>query len=234
MRFLPFALLALSAAAQTAPVYEVKRASQLIRADGRLSEPAWQTAPVAELKFPWTSQTGAMQKTRVRLLWDDYFLYAAFEADDTDIVAQHTQRDDPTYRDDCVELYLNPRPDQQQAYYGLEMNARGVLYDYLATFPKAMFVRSYQLNGVQLATVINGTLNQRGDEDRGWVLEVAVPWENFADQAGRPKAGAEWRANFVRWDGVEPARRLSIWSESGNERPYPHNPNRLGVLKFVE
>jgi hypothetical protein len=144
------------------------------------------------------------------------------------------QRDDPTYRDDCAEIYLNPRPDQEQAYYGLEINARPVLYDYLATFPKPMFVRSFQLEGVRIASLLRGTLNRRDDKDEGWTLEVAIPWSNFADQAPTPKAGTVWKANFVRWDGVEPARRLSIWSPSGNAQPYPHNPARLGTLRFTE
>jgi hypothetical protein len=43
-----------------------------------------------------------------------------------------------------------------------------------------------------------------------------------------------WQANFIRWDGVETARRLSIWSESGNSNPYPHNPKRLGTITFPE
>lgn len=219
--------------AQKLSEYEVRRAERLLRIDGQLQEPDWQKAAPFELKFPWAEQKGAPQRTRVRVLWDDVFLYASFECDDADVTAQFIQRDDPTYRDDCVEIYLNPRPDQEQAYYGLEMNAAGVLYDYLATFPKSMFFRSFQLNGVLLATTIRGTLNQRQDQDTGWTLEVAIPWDNFTDQAPRPKEGTVWRANFARWDGVEPARRLSIWSESGQARPYPHNPQRLGTLKFV-
>jgi hypothetical protein len=31
--------------------------------------------------------------------------------------------DDPTYRDDAVEIFINPNPRQEVVYYGFEMNA---------------------------------------------------------------------------------------------------------------
>ena len=41
-----------------------------------------------------------------------------------------------------------------------------------------------------------------------------------------------WTANLNRWDGTEPNRRLSLWSDSGLEKPHPHNPKRFGELLF--
>jgi hypothetical protein len=58
------------------PVYAAPRAQAAVRVDGRASEPDWQRAPAAGLIFPWESQKGAKQKTAVRLLWDETFLYA--------------------------------------------------------------------------------------------------------------------------------------------------------------
>ena len=37
-----------------------------------------------------------------------------------------------------------------------------------------------------------------------------------------------------RWDGTEPNRRLSQWSDSGLIKPDPHYPDRFGQLLFVE
>jgi hypothetical protein len=144
------------------------------------------------------------------------------------------QRDDPTYEDDAVELFVNPNPEQQVVYYGFEMNARGVLYDYFLNYPQFILLKAFNLRGFQLATRMNGTLNDSSDKDRGWTLEVAIPWENFGDLAARPKAGTEWRVNLVRWDGTAPARRLSIWSDSALELASPHNPARFGRLKFID
>ena len=43
-----------------------------------------------------------------------------------------------------------------------------------------------------------------------------------------------WNANFNRWDGVQPARRMSIWSDPQNTESWPHVPSRFGQLIFVD
>jgi len=234
MRVLPL-LISLSVLAQEKPLprYEVKRAASRITVDGRLDEAAWRGAAVVEFVFPW-EQAGAKQKTTARVLWDDTYLYAGYACDDADVVAHFDKRDDPTYRDDAVELFINPKPTQD-FYYGLEMNARGTLYDYFYAFPQLLLKR-VDFSGVLLATHVDGTLNQTGDKDRGWSLEVAIPWKNFEElgAVAAPKAGSVWTANLNRWDGVEPARRLSLWSDPGMTRPSPHQPKRFGQLIFAE
>ena len=217
------------------PKYEVKRAASRIAVDGKLDDAAWQAAGVVEFQFPWDAQTGAKQRTRARMLWDDQNLYVGYDCDDTDIVAQFDKRDDPTYRDDAVEIFINPNPEQLDFYYGLEMNARAVLYDYFRVFPK-LLIRRLDMTGVQLATHLRGTLNARNDKDEGWTLELAIPWSNFEELSRKlpPAPGATWTLNLNRWDGVEPTRRLSLWSDSGMKQPNPHQPARFGQVVFVQ
>jgi hypothetical protein len=215
------------------PRYEVKRAPSTIVIDGKPDDKAWAAAGKIELIFPWDAQTGAKQKTIARLLWDDQYLYVSYECEDADIVAHHTERDDPTYLDDAVELFINPMPSQTGIYYGLEMNARATLYDYVMYESKYLF-KQFNLQGVKLATHLDGTMNARGDKDKGWSLEVAIPWANFDALSKRPVAGAVWSANINRWDGVEPNRRMSNWSDPVQPRPNPHVPARFGQLVFVE
>ena len=233
--FLVIALAVPLAAAQSVvPRYEVKRASTPIAIDGNLDEAAWASAPAVTLQFLWESQTGAKQMTRVRLLWDAQALYAGFDADDADITARYEQRDDPTYRDDAVEIFINPNRQQEAVYYGFEMNARGVLYDYLNYNSRTLFKR-FDATGVKIATALRGTLNVRTDTDKGWSLEAMIPWPNFEELSRRPPAvGAVWKANFNRWDGVEPSRRMSIWSDPQNDESWPHVPSRFGEIVFRE
>ena len=164
--------------------------------DGKLDEPAWAAAPAVTLQFLWESQTGAKQMTRARLLWDAQALYVGFDADDADITAQFQQRDDPTYRDDAVEIFINPNPQQEVVYYGFEMNARGVLYDYLNYNSRTLFKR-FDATGVKIATSLRGTLNVRTDTDNGWSLEAMIPWPNFEELSRRPPvAGTVWKVEF--------------------------------------
>lgn len=214
------------------PKLEIRRATTPIRIDGRVDEAAWKLAEAVVFQFPWQQQEGAKQKTTARLLWDDTHLYVAYECEDADITAQFLQRDDPTYRDDAVELFLNPRPAQSDGYFGFEMNARGVMYDYIYFLGRHLFKR-LDLQGFELKTEIRGTLNSSADSDRGWSLELALPFSELEGLGGKtPLAGEEWALNLNRWDGTEPKRRLSQWSDSGLAAPNPHNAKRFGVAVF--
>lgn len=216
------------------PTYEVHRAKAAPRIDGQLDDAAWQAAKPVTFVFPWAGQTGKKQKTVARLTWDSDNLYVAYECEDGDITALHTRHDDPTYKDDAVEIFIAP-PGVRNLYIGLEMNARAVLYDYLYPFPQRL-IKKYDLAGVRVAVSSKGTLNNSADQDQGWNLEVAIPWRAFADLADNPvpKTGDRWIANMNRWDGTEPSRRLSQWSDSGMVKPDPHFPDRFGQLLFVE
>ena len=220
------------------PNYEVKRATSPIVIDGKLDDKAWASASIAELTFPWDAQTGAKQKTAARLLWDDDNLYVSYDCEDADVTAQFTQRDDPTYRDDAVEIFMNPRPVQQTtAYIGLEMNARGVLYDYLSVAvrpPSRLFFKRFNLEGVKVGVTVNGTLNDRTDKDKGWSLEVSIPWVNFEEFSKRPSPGTVWTFNLNRWDGVETSRHEHLVGlHAGAARPPRARTLRRNALHAV-
>ncbi|MCX7280819.1 MAG: carbohydrate-binding family 9-like protein [Alphaproteobacteria bacterium] len=147
------------------PTYEVHRAKISPRIDGKLDDAAWQAAKPVTFVFPWTDQTGKKQKTVARLIWDSENLYVAYECEDSDITAVYTQHDDPTYKDDAVEIFIAP-PGVKNLYLGLEMNARAILYDYLYPFPQRI-IKNYNLPGVRVAVSSLGTLNKSSDQDHG-------------------------------------------------------------------
>ncbi|MBN1238425.1 MAG: carbohydrate-binding family 9-like protein [Gammaproteobacteria bacterium] len=217
------------------PRYAVRQTSTPVAIDGALDDAAWADAsPAVTLQFLWDEQTGAKQRTFVQMLWDADALYVGFRADDTDITARFLERDDPTFLDDAVEIFINPAPEQKAVYFGYEMNARGVLYDYLNHNNRMLFKR-FDATGLQIGVARAGTLNDRHDTDTGWTLEIAIPWENFDPLSRRaPAPGTVWEANLNRWDGVEPDRRMSIWSDPMNDESWPHVPSRFGELHFVD
>ena len=156
------------------------------------------------------------------MLWDKENLYVAYICEDEDITAEYTERDDPTYMDDCVEIFINPNPSLSNCYYGLEMNAKGTLFDYFMV-PKVCLIKEVDLEGLLLKAGIDGTLGKRDDKDKSWTLELAIPFRSFSYLAVRenlygkkpftPKEGSSWRINLNRWDGKE-KRALSQWSHS--------------------
>ena len=212
------------------PSHTVNAIREKIEVDGRLTEKAWANAAPITLMFPWEEQTGVKQRTTVRLMRDQTYLYVGYECEDVDITATHENRDDPVYKDDCVEIFLKPS-EKTDHYIGLEMNARGVLFDYYYSFPEKND-KTFNLDGVLLKTTLRGTLNQGDDRDQAWSLELAIPW-NSLNNGLPPASGDQWRAQINRWDGTEAkGRRLSMWCHSGLKRTHPHNPERFGHLLF--
>ena len=126
----------------------------------------------------------------------------------------------------------------EMAGYGIEVTTVGE-HHHAAHAMKLRLVETlfkrFDATGVKIATSLRGTLNVRTDTDNGWSLEAMIPWPNFEELSRRPPvAGTVWKENFNRWDGVEPNRRMSIWSDPQNTESWPHVPSRFGEIVFVE
>ncbi|MGQ9731291.1 MAG: carbohydrate-binding family 9-like protein [Candidatus Zipacnadales bacterium] len=215
------------------PTYVCERTVGPIKIDGKLDDKTWQVASwTRRFVFPWPEQAGEKHRTRAKLLWNDEALYVAYECIDSDITAVYTRRDDPTYQDDCVEIFLNPAPGKTSFYYGFEMSARAVMYDYFYAWPTCLLTH-FDCTGWKLATDIVGTLNDSSDVDSRWTLEVKIPFANFlALRESPPQHGERWRMQLNRWDGTGDKRVLSEWTPSGLDQPHPHRPAGFGILSF--
>jgi hypothetical protein len=228
--------LALPSFAQELPTYSIQRAAAAIEVDGRLDEPAWLAAPdVGRFQFPWW-QSGKKEQTVAKLLWDDRHLYVAYLCQDAHIWAEHKERDSPVYRDDCVEIFISPDPARPAAYINIEMNVLGVFLDqFRSGVPGEKVQEDWSATGVRIATKIAGTLNDDSDEDRHWVLEAAIPLENYtkALKIAQPKPGDMWRVNLNRLGGKTNTQH-SQWSPGNTPRPAFHVPERFGTMIFSE
>jgi len=225
-----------SAAADEAPSYMIYRAGTPITVDGRLDEPAWTGAPdVGAFVFPWYEE-GKKEQTVVKLLWDDENLYVSFICEDAHIWAEYTQRDDPVSRDDCVEVFTAPNPDRPHAYFNIEMNVLGVFLDqFHPEGPGVPVKEEWDGKGIRIATSIVGTLNDDSDTDAYWILEVAIPFQNFAGAAKHipPQPGDVWRLGRNRCGG-KTNQQYSQWAASRTEKPQFHSPDDFGRVTFSD
>ena len=198
--------------------------------DGKLTEAAWESAAtVGPFVFPW--EVGNNEGTRAKLLWDDQYLYVSFVCDDAHISAEHTERDSPVYRDDCVEVFTSPNPDQLEKYFNLEMNARAAHLDFF--HPEGPGSKADWDPEILIATSFNGTLNDDTDRDQSWTLEVAIPFTAFAEVAKHtpPQNGDEWRLNLNRL-GDKTNHELSQWSPGDPDNQGFHAPQFFGRVFF--
>lgn len=224
------------ASAEDLPTCTIYRAGTPILIDGRLDEPAWVAAPdVGPFQFPWWEQ-GKKEQTVAKLLYDDQNLYVAYICEDAHIWAEHTQRDSAVYMDDCVEVFTAPDPDRPNVYFNIEMNALGIFLDQFHPEGPGVPVREeWNGKGIRIATTISGTLNDDSDTDDHWILEAAIPFQNFAHVARHtpPRPGDLWRLGLNRCGGrTNP--QYSQWSPGVTEKPAFHVPDRFGRAIFSD
>ncbi len=214
------------------PTLQVAKTTSPPTIDGRLEDPAWQTAATTGAFVQTDGGPIRDDTTRARLLWDDTHLYVAFESEDRDLYTTFTEHDAPLYEQEVVEVFLDPEGDGH-AYHELEVSPANVTFD--AWFPECRQEMALDWeSGMQSAVQIDGTLNRAGDLDRGWTAELAIPFASMRP-AQRPQPGTQWRINLYRLDRKgEKYQHTSGSSWSPTFTGDYHTPSRWGVLQFLD
>jgi hypothetical protein len=241
------------AAALTAPAqspnseepksYDCRHTPHALHIDGKLNERAWKNAP-------WTSdfvdiqgdiQGGSMPQprfhTRMKMLWDDDYLYIGAELEEPDVKATLTKHDSVIFHDNDFELFLKP-PVADPSYFEFEINALNTSWDLFLDKPYLDGGKpdsTWDIPGLKSAVAIHGTLNKSSDKDRGWTIEIAIPWTAFATRLPvvKPTPGTEWRANFsrVEWKAGQAREDNWVWTPQGVINM--HVPEKWGHIHFL-
>ncbi len=216
--------------------YQAVRAPACMTIDGLLTDKEWSKAPVAKGFTDLFHPDGVVaQPTTAKLMWDDKYLYVAFEARDDDIWATMTKFDDFIFMEEAVEVYIDPE-GQGRHYWEIEVSPRNVVFDLM--IPRGgwqVFARTnsrYNVNGLLTAAKVYGTLENREDRDEKWTVEIAIPWADFKGRKVNvpPEGGDSWRVQLFRIDrpkDAEPA--ITSWSKSPGVF---HQPKNFGVVTF--
>lgn len=218
--------------------YEVKRAPSGMTVDGLITEKEWGSAPWTG-QFTECFQPGDLKElpTRAKMLWDDRYLYVAFECGDPDIIATYTKRDDPIYVQDAVEVFIDPE-GRGRHYFEIDVSPRNVAVDLLVIMAgwqgfAGRGVR-YNVKGLLTGAKVYGTLNDSTDKDEKWTAEMAIPWADFMGRKVNvpPVAGDPWRINLFRVNSGEkraPEDQYLSWSKSPGVF---HQSLNFGVVTF--
>jgi hypothetical protein len=94
--------------------------------------------------------------------------------------------------------------------------------------------------GLQHAVHIDGTLNDSSDTDRGWSVELALPWEGLrllADGRSLPPADGDiWRIDCSRFQhftaGGEKLQRAAGWTWNKHGHYDSHIPETFSYVRF--
>ena len=222
--------------------------------DGDLSDPVWQDAAWTDYftDIEGDKKPAPLQNTRAKMLWDKSFLYIAAEIKETHIWAKLLQRDEIIYYDNDFEIFLDPDNNTHQ-YFEIEVNAFNTVFDLFLPKPyrnNGAVLLSWDAPGLRSAVKIQGTLNKSSDTDKGWTVEMAIPFKSLAlgNHVKVPNEGDLWRINFsrVQWDtevigddyikkkatnGKNLPEHNWVWSPQGVVNM--HYPERWGYLQFT-
>jgi hypothetical protein len=185
--------------------YVCSRSSGPIVIDGNLDEPAWKDAPWSDefVDIEGEARPRPRFRTRVKMVWDDQYFYIAAELEEPHVWGTLKKHDSVIFHDNDFEVFIDPDGDNHE-YYELEINALNTEWDLRLLKPYrdgGPALNEWEIPGLETATHANGTLNDASDTDRGWTVEMALPWKALAEFANRPappRDGEQWRVNFSR------------------------------------
>jgi hypothetical protein len=221
--------------------------------DGDINDTVWEQAQ-------WTANFVDIEgdlkpkpplQTNVKMLWDDSCLYIAAQINDPNVWATLTHHDDIIFRDNDFEVFINPNNSTHQ-YFEIEYNALNTVFDLFLNKPyrnggNAMI--NWDAEGLRSAVKVQGTLNDPSDVDKGWTIEMAIPFKaiSLGNDVQVPKEGTLWRINFsrVEWDTkVVNGKYVKLTDNAGHNLPEHnwvwspqhvvdmHYPERWGYLQF--
>jgi hypothetical protein len=251
-RLLAGGVLVAAAAQPVAPHprgYVCYRAASAVTIDGALDEAAWRDAPWTEdfVDIEGDRKPAPPLRTRVKMLWDDTYFYIGADLVEPNIWATLKEHDSVLFHENDFEFFIDPNGDNHE-YYEFEINALGTGWDLLLPRPYkdgGKAVNNWEIRGLQSAVRLDGTVNVPGDTDRGWSVELAIPWAVLGELARRrspPADGDQWRVNFsrVEWtlttvDGrYRPVagRAENNWVWSPQHVIDMHRPETWGYVQF--
>lgn len=186
--------------------YIAYKTEETIVVDGLENEEVWQNASWSTNFIDIEGVKKPKYDTRMKMIWDEKYLYFFAEIHEPQIWATLKQRDTVIFYNNDFEIFIDPDGDTHN-YYEFEMNAHNTLWDLFLTKPyrnHGKILDSWDIQGIQTAVQIKGTLNNSKDIDEGWSIEIAMPWSVLteASASNEPPENQFWRINFsrVNWD----------------------------------
>ncbi len=223
--------------AQASTGYVVRRAAGPITIDGKADEASW-TDAVSTGPFKDAQGSSApVPPTSARMLWDDKNLYVFIDVTDTDVYSQYKRPDDPLWKEDTVELFIDADRNGH-GYVELQVNPNNAQFDSWFQTTRAQPGDEKWTSGIVSAVVVDGTLDNRGDTDKGWHAEIAIPLEAVKGKDAAmavtlpPKVGDSWKLNVVRVEKGKDAKTITASSWAAISMADFHAIDRLQTVTF--
>lgn len=235
--------------------YTALKVREPIVIDGRLDEAVWKNAPRSPRFVDILSGNRTVHDTQAMVVWDDVNLYVAYRIEEPFVHAKFTKHNDPIYYDNDVEFFIAGRDAYYEFEVNAYNTVYEVFFIWEEAYVKSGFAQApefartnmvpfngvgftthprggrlghfnWTFPGMKTAVHIDGTVNKDDDRDRGWTVELALPWKGLEwlakadDRALPPREGDVWRMDFSRFNTYKEATPAKdsggwVWTRHG-------------------
>ena len=182
--------------------YVAGKVSDPIVVDGVDTDSEWETAAWSQSFIDIEGNKKPLHETKIKMLWDKSHLYLFAKIEEPHVWGNLRQRDTVIFYNNDFEVFIDPDGDTHN-YYELEINSLNTQWDLFLTKPYrngGKVLDSWDVQGLKTAVHVDGTLNDPSDTDKGWTLEMAIPWSVITEAANHNDSPVNefWRVNFSR------------------------------------
>ncbi len=220
-------------------IYRVRRTNAAPERRGAWDGPVWGVADRMRIAAFHPRSSDHRPCVEAALLYDDLHLHALFRVGDRYVRSVHTAYDSDTYKDSCVELFVQPAG--RTAYFALEVNCGGAfslryIEDPTRTadrFAKWTSVAPSMADTLKVAHSMPDVVDPELTEPVNWWVELSWPFAVMEHYCGelRPVGGQRWRANAYKCADDTSHPHWASWAPVGEALNF-HQPSVFGDLEF--
>ncbi|MGM0555605.1 MAG: carbohydrate-binding family 9-like protein [Myxococcota bacterium] len=208
-----------------------------LNVDGKLDEAVWNEIAPIKLQ-PYGAAPDL--NTQVKVFATETHLYVGGKMPDEHVWGTTEGRDGKTWEQEVLEIFIDHDRDQKN-YLELQFAPNGAIFD--ANFPVMLGrgegsnteqikrASSWNMEGLESAVHVEGSLNDDSDKDEFWSVEAKIPFDAIPGPKAAPKPGETWATNFYRYDRPDDNRTYAYGWEtiSGSF----HESSKFGTLQFT-
>ena len=186
---------------------EVRRAMIPVNVDGKVTDEIWSRSKYYPMVIPndpdrlreWCNNRPYQEGT-VQVAYDDNYVYVLAKLIDDDIV-QYGEGGTHLYsRGDTFEFFLqNPENGHYWEIYGSANSKFTVMF--FENGGKRIFPEAIQKDDkIKVAVTMDGTLNNSKDNDKYFIVEMAIPMSIIKSKGDVFKPGTKWNILCARYN----------------------------------
>lgn len=142
--------------------------------DGALDDKEWSAAAIVTGFVDTKNQRLHTHQPKVYITYDNDFLYLGVTTplyEGMTLLTTAAQRDEEVWRDDCLEIFLDPTPDTRD-YYHIVVNSTDTLFDEYNGYTGVTVRRdvTWNMRKVKLKSVVG---------QKRWTMETAIPFSDM-------------------------------------------------------